>query len=194
MGNMRNFKLQSAMEYLMTYGWAILIIAVVMVALFSLGILGGSSPLGTTCIASSGFTCSSPVLHNPSAATAGLTLVVGQATGASWTYANVIYVPQGVSVPSAPATPAGMPCGVAPILVAANAFSTATGTSGLMCPFSANAIGALNNGQTGSLYFLGNAAVPLGQSVSGVVEGYWATAAGGPVYQVQMATANLKSV
>ena len=34
----KNFKLQSAMEYLMTYGWAILIIAVVLGALFSLGI------------------------------------------------------------------------------------------------------------------------------------------------------------
>jgi hypothetical protein len=34
---MKGMKLQSAMEYLMTYGWAILIIAIVMVALFSLG-------------------------------------------------------------------------------------------------------------------------------------------------------------
>ena len=34
----KNLKLQSAMEYLMTYGWAILIIAVVLGALFSLGI------------------------------------------------------------------------------------------------------------------------------------------------------------
>ena len=31
-------KIQSAMEYLMTYGWAILIIAVVLVVLFLLGI------------------------------------------------------------------------------------------------------------------------------------------------------------
>ena len=31
-------KVQSAMEYLMTYGWAILIIAIVLVALFSLGV------------------------------------------------------------------------------------------------------------------------------------------------------------
>ena len=39
MGNMgKAFRLQSAMEYLMTYGWAILIIAVVLGALFSLGI------------------------------------------------------------------------------------------------------------------------------------------------------------
>ncbi|MHB1830130.1 MAG: LamG domain-containing protein, partial [Candidatus Micrarchaeaceae archaeon] len=35
---LRNLKSQSAMEYLMTYGWAILIIAIVMVAMFSLGI------------------------------------------------------------------------------------------------------------------------------------------------------------
>ena len=37
MYSMKDMKLQSAMEYLMTYGWAILIIAIVMVALFSLG-------------------------------------------------------------------------------------------------------------------------------------------------------------
>jgi len=39
----RNSKLQSAMEYLMTYGWAILIIAVVLGALFQLGVFNSSS-------------------------------------------------------------------------------------------------------------------------------------------------------
>ena len=38
-----NLKSQSAMEYLMTYGWAILIIAVVLGALFSLGVFNGSN-------------------------------------------------------------------------------------------------------------------------------------------------------
>ncbi len=37
------YKLQSAMEYLMAYGWAILIIAVVMVALFALGVFNSSN-------------------------------------------------------------------------------------------------------------------------------------------------------
>jgi len=37
------FRLQSAMEYLMTYGWAILIIAVVLGALFQLGVFNSSS-------------------------------------------------------------------------------------------------------------------------------------------------------
>ena len=36
-------KSQSAMEYLMTYGWAILIIAIVLVALFQLGIFNANS-------------------------------------------------------------------------------------------------------------------------------------------------------
>ncbi len=40
---MATFKLQSAMEYLMTYGWAILIIAVVLGALFELGFFNSSS-------------------------------------------------------------------------------------------------------------------------------------------------------
>ncbi|MCL5680348.1 MAG: hypothetical protein M1465_03355 [Candidatus Marsarchaeota archaeon] len=35
---MENKKAQSAMEYLMTYGWAILIIAIVLAALYSLGV------------------------------------------------------------------------------------------------------------------------------------------------------------
>ncbi len=34
---------QSAMEYLMTYGWAILIIAVVLGVLFQLGVFGGAN-------------------------------------------------------------------------------------------------------------------------------------------------------
>ncbi len=38
-----HFRSQSAMEYLMTYGWAILIVAIVLVALFQLGVLGGTS-------------------------------------------------------------------------------------------------------------------------------------------------------
>ncbi|MDE1860256.1 MAG: LamG domain-containing protein [Candidatus Micrarchaeota archaeon] len=40
---MLGIKLQSAMEYLMTYGWAILIIAVVMIALYSLGIFNNNA-------------------------------------------------------------------------------------------------------------------------------------------------------
>ncbi len=40
---MKYMKSQSAMEYLMTYGWAILIIAVVLGVLFQLGVFGGAN-------------------------------------------------------------------------------------------------------------------------------------------------------
>ncbi len=50
------------MEYLMTYGWAILIVAVVLGALYSLGIFNGSNFLGGTCVAAPGYLCSNPLL------------------------------------------------------------------------------------------------------------------------------------
>ena len=91
-------KAQSAMEYLMTYGWAILIIAVVLGALFSLGVFSSSNLLGTSCIAYSGFTCTSPLLHSSS-----FTATVGQATGTTWTAANILLVGYGAGTPAAAA-------------------------------------------------------------------------------------------
>ena len=70
-----NFKAQSAMEYLMTYGWAILIIAVVLAALFSLNVFNAGANLGTSCIPSPGFLCQSPVL---SGSTGTISFTVGQ--------------------------------------------------------------------------------------------------------------------
>ena len=92
---MRTFKAQSAMEYLMTYGWAILIIAVVLGALFSLGVFSGTSLLGTTCIASSGYYCSNLVLHGGT-----LSFTFGQNTGVNWLTATVFYLPSGSAAPS----------------------------------------------------------------------------------------------
>jgi hypothetical protein len=72
-------KAQSAMEYLMTYGWAILIIAVVLGALFSLGVFGGGSLVGTACVASPGYLCSSPTLGS----NGELAFTFGQNTGST---------------------------------------------------------------------------------------------------------------
>ncbi|MGC8586815.1 MAG: hypothetical protein ACP5K9_00805 [Candidatus Micrarchaeia archaeon] len=93
---MRTLKAQSAMEYLMTYGWAILIIAVVLGALFSLGVFSGASLLGTTCIASSGYLCSGLIWSH----TNGLQFTFGQSTGVNWAGANIFYVPSGTAAPS----------------------------------------------------------------------------------------------
>ena len=79
------FRAQSAMEYLMTYGWAILIIAVVLGALFSLGVFSSTSLLGTSCIATPGYLCQSPLLSHTSGT---LSIQFGQNTGS--TIYNVI--------------------------------------------------------------------------------------------------------
>jgi len=64
----------------MTYGWAILIIAVVLGALFALGIFGGTGILGgATCVASPGWLCQSPTLLP----TGNLSFILGQNTGAT---------------------------------------------------------------------------------------------------------------
>jgi hypothetical protein len=47
------------MEYLMTYGWAILIIAVVLAALFGLNIFNSGQLVGSSCIAATGYLCKS---------------------------------------------------------------------------------------------------------------------------------------
>ncbi|MFP3278286.1 MAG: hypothetical protein RXO43_01855 [Candidatus Micrarchaeota archaeon] len=90
----KKFKAQSAMEYLMTYGWAILIIAVVLGALFSLGVFSGSSLLGTSCIATPGFLCQNPIL-SPSGT---LTATIGQENGYTAYNAYFYVSPQTSSV------------------------------------------------------------------------------------------------
>ena len=49
-----NHKSQSALEYMMTYGWAILVIVIVAAVLYSLGIFSPSSSLSTTITGFSG--------------------------------------------------------------------------------------------------------------------------------------------
>ncbi len=50
-------KLQAALEYLSMYGWAVLIIAVAIAALFALGFFNASGFVGQQCAMSGGFSC-----------------------------------------------------------------------------------------------------------------------------------------
>jgi hypothetical protein len=87
---------QSAMEYLMTYGWAILIIAVVLAALFSLGLF---SPSGATgCISNPGFLCQTMVFSSntniPPWFDPSITFNFGIVTS-GWSNVYLVVVPQG---------------------------------------------------------------------------------------------------
>jgi hypothetical protein len=91
----RSRKAQSAMEYLMTYGWAILIIAVVLGALFSLGVFSGASLIGNACIAGPGFLCNGMALSHT---TGYLGITIGQSTGTNWGNTIFMYAVQGNSI------------------------------------------------------------------------------------------------
>ena len=80
-----NRKGQSAMEYLMTYGWAILVIIIVIAVLFYIGVLNPRNVTPTSCTFPPGISCASFKL-----ATGGtLSLSIGQATGKRIRLTNV---------------------------------------------------------------------------------------------------------
>lgn len=59
---MKGFRAQSAIEYITTYGWALLLIAIGLGALWQLGVIGGSSHVPNACIGSSILECSNPIM------------------------------------------------------------------------------------------------------------------------------------
>jgi len=61
---MAKIKLQSAMEYLMTYGWAILIIVVVFVALYGLDVFKPGNFLSSQCLLPAGFACKNLYMYS----------------------------------------------------------------------------------------------------------------------------------
>ena len=143
---------QSAMEYLMTYGWAILIIAVALAALFELGVFNGSNLSPQGCIAQAGFTCTNLVYTAN-----GIALTLGQTTG-KYYYGNWVFVAsQGESL-NARGVPVNFTC-------------TATGcanavTVGLQGP---NGIRVLAPGQTITAVF------PSNEFASGSIPPYTST-------------------
>lgn len=179
----------------MTYGWAILIIAVVMVALFSLGILGGS-PLSTTCLPQSGYQCSGVTYTHGASATApypagNVVLTIGQTTGTNWLTANFFYVPQGTA--QSGGVPTSIPAGGA-VYVGAGACPTLAnaGTGNAFC--SGGTAAQFASGQTGAVSLgVSSPATNAGSSASGTIWASYTTSAGGPYY-VQVATITLKAV
>jgi len=152
----KKFKAQSAMEYLMTYGWAILIIAVVLGALFSLNVFNGSSLLGTSCIPTPGFLCQNPVLSTSGT----LTATIGQDNSYTMYNVNFYVSPQTASVNSAgfPVNPASC---------------TITSPSGIT---------ALSSGQTVQISCSGvvPSSSPIGTAFSGYIWLNYSSTSGGP--------------
>ena len=73
-------KAQAAMEYLITYGWAVLIMLIVIGALFYLGVFSPNNIITACTFRTPGFTCTAFKLTSNSGGFAGLILDLGQGT------------------------------------------------------------------------------------------------------------------
>ena len=99
-----SMKAQTALEYLMTYGWSILIIAVTLIILFALGVFSNVGGGSNACIANAGFLCTNITFRTsyPSEPDQGhpyLTLDIGQ-VGQTWKNVYVIATPEGQQITS----------------------------------------------------------------------------------------------
>ncbi|MGC8479834.1 MAG: hypothetical protein ACP5M9_04190, partial [Candidatus Micrarchaeia archaeon] len=125
------FKAQSAMEYLMTYGWSILIIAIALVSLFELGIFGSGSLSGSgSCIAQTQFLCTKPLLASNGILVATIGETLGQITLTGIECLNNTSQPSSFN-------------SVSPSV---NLYNGETLQIGFYCPLPSNAIGTSFNG------------------------------------------------
>ncbi|MFH1286013.1 MAG: hypothetical protein ABIH99_05525, partial [Candidatus Micrarchaeota archaeon] len=81
MNRERSRKAQAAMEYLVTYGWAILIILVAMSLLYSMGIFSPSRYIPEECYFQPSFACKSAFLKDAGANSYDFELVVQNEMG-----------------------------------------------------------------------------------------------------------------
>ena len=161
---MQSRRAQSAMEYLMTYGWAILIIAVVLVALFSLGVFKPST--ASVCLGQTGFICQSAIYQ----ANGNVIATIGQATGTSWATANVEFFAQGSSNLGSAGNPPTFTSGVY------NALSS-----------------GISSGQTVAVTLPATGTVSPGATLSGTIWAQYTVSGSSSVYYVEMASVNLNA-
>ena len=76
-GKVRRLCGQSAMEFLLTYGWAVLIMLIILAVLFYLGVFSPQNAAPNFCILPSGFSCNNYAIGDGGT----LLLDIGQATG-----------------------------------------------------------------------------------------------------------------
>ena len=134
----QSFKAQSAMEYLMTYGWSILIIAIALVTLFELGLFNTTGLSGTsTCIVQTGYLCSSVSLSTNGILSAD----VGSNYGTTITVSGVTCTTN--STPSVSSFN-----GIAPIKINNGGEVPLS----FYCPLTSNTVGSPFNGKLWILY------------------------------------------
>ncbi|MBN3037778.1 MAG: hypothetical protein JW834_05015 [Candidatus Diapherotrites archaeon] len=127
-------KAQSAIEYLMTYSWVLIIIVIAAGALYALGILNPATYTSTTC---TGFTGLSYVEHKVT--TGGvMTLILKNSAGKQITVTGMNVIPDGGTEQVVLSTGSGAYAPLATISLGSSAVTGWTGTAG--DPFSGTVI------------------------------------------------------
>ena len=76
----RHKKSQAAMEFLMTYGWAILVVLAAIAALAYFGVLSPEKFLPEKCLIETGFTCISSKVESTQSTIVFSSLILGIST------------------------------------------------------------------------------------------------------------------
>ena len=140
---------QSAMEYLMTYGWSILIIAIALVVLFELGVFNTSLLSGSnTCIAQSGYLCSQTSLATNGILSAQVGNSYGTITITGVTCTTSTQVPTSSSFNS-----------ISPVKIN----DGETTSLDFYCPLSSNTIGTPFNGKLWIIFTSGSSSQQIGE-------------------------------
>ncbi len=165
---MSKMKLQSAMEYVLQYGWAIVILTLVAAALLALGFFNGPQ-ITTVCTPDLGFYCSHPIYSHT---TGNVILIIQQTSSSRWITANVYFVGQG-----SPLNSEGIP-----VLI-------------LNSPLNGNIIqGGLLTGTPVQVTVPVSGQTQAGTEQQGDLWIAYQTTLNGPTYYAQAATITLKSV
>ncbi|MEM3841687.1 MAG: hypothetical protein QXN59_03275 [Candidatus Micrarchaeaceae archaeon] len=146
---------QSAMEYLMTYGWAILIIAVALGLLYVLGLFNPSQTVApSSCTSQSGYVCADLSLSSNGV----VTFEFGQDTG--FTIYNLEFACTALETPAGLPNPSNVftPSPESTMLNSQKEYATATCYSSTGSRFSATQIGTLYTGYLWINYTENNAA------------------------------------
>src|SRR3989338_8170279 len=89
---------QAALEFLMTYGWAILVVLVVIGALAYFGVLNPSILLPEKCTFGAGLGCQDFLITSESGAANSVALVLENGLGSSINVQKVTLTPVGASI------------------------------------------------------------------------------------------------
>ena len=150
---------QSALEYMMTYGWAILVIVIVAAVLYSLGIFSPSSSIGTGSTGFAPFTASASSCSTSNFQVA-LTLggLPGGATSADITSATIT-TSSGITGAGALSSGTGtvLSGGVAKLVFAGTCTAGAHYSASITVDYSySDALGSQNGNATGTVYGTGS--------------------------------------